>query len=400
MRTDMSTPTVVIESCAPETANEQVHLMVGEMLAKLPGIDQKLKDAKRIFIKLNLGVKGCELYKNRPIAYTDPAVYEGLAIFLQSRTSAVIMAGDGTDTQTPAEAARLYGHMAVVEKYGHQFVDLNTPPFARFAVPKPKMFQWYEMSAQLLDVDLWISVAKMKSHSLCGISLSLKNLFGLPPNEVYGTPRFALHSPIRLPNILVDLGQLCTPAIGLIDGLIGENFSEWGGDPVSCGVLLAGDNLVATDAVAAHFMGVDPQAGFGTPPFIQGENHLKTASENGLGPTSLDAIQLIGSLPEWRKPFSVAGGSEAERIAQAARETADNRKNARYYFQNRADFAQKYRDEIIFLSNGNVFFHEKPGAAFFDRAFEALNGAKLGLYEVFSKLVEAEEAELSAPYEG
>ena len=165
----MPSPTVVIESCAPQTANEQVHSQVVEMLTKLPRIDEKLNNAKRIFIKLNLGVQDCGLYLDRPIAYTDPAVYEGLAIFLQGRTGAEILAGDGTDGLTPTESAHQHGHMAIVEKYGHRFVDLNQPPSVRFTVPCPVMFKWYEMSAELQEVDLWISVAKMKSHSLCGI---------------------------------------------------------------------------------------------------------------------------------------------------------------------------------------------------------------------------------------
>ncbi len=59
----------------------------------------------------------------------------------------------------------------------------------------------------------------MKSHHLCGVSLTLKNLLGLPANRVYGSPRFALHSPVRLPRILSDLAQICTPSIGLIDGI-------------------------------------------------------------------------------------------------------------------------------------------------------------------------------------
>ena len=55
------------------------------------------------------------------------------------------------------------------------------------------------------------------------------------------------------------MAQICTPSIGLIDGIIGEKYHEWGGDPVSSGILIAGNNLVATDAVGARFMGVDPQ---------------------------------------------------------------------------------------------------------------------------------------------
>ncbi|MBN1813050.1 MAG: DUF362 domain-containing protein, partial [Anaerolineae bacterium] len=141
-------------------------------------LDERLKQAKRIFIKLNLGVKGCQTYKNRPIEYTDPAVFDGVATFLQRKTTAEVLVGDGTDSMTPADAARERGHMAVVEKMGYQFVDLHQPPYARFDISKPTMFRWYDLSAALQDVDLFISIAKMKAHHLCGVTLTMKNLYG------------------------------------------------------------------------------------------------------------------------------------------------------------------------------------------------------------------------------
>ena len=143
----MKKATVVIERCEAKTANEEVITKVGEMLSQLPGIDDRLKQAKRIFIKLNLGVPGCTTYRNRPIDYTDPAVYEGVAAFLEGKTTCHHLAGDGTDGNTPTEAARQRGHMEVAEKYNHQFVNLHQPPFKRFAISKPAMFRWYDLSA-------------------------------------------------------------------------------------------------------------------------------------------------------------------------------------------------------------------------------------------------------------
>ena len=63
--------TVVIENCNPQTENEKVYSQIVEMLAKLPDIDERLRRARRIFIKLSLGIRDCQLYMNRPIAYTS-----------------------------------------------------------------------------------------------------------------------------------------------------------------------------------------------------------------------------------------------------------------------------------------------------------------------------------------
>ena len=159
----MSLHTVVIESCRPETANEEVALRVAGMLGQLPGIDARLAAAKRIFVKLNLGLQVASYYKGRPIDYTDPAVFQGLADYMCGRTDAVVLVGDGSLAVNAARAAEERGHMAVVRRAGFQFLDLNEPPFARFDVPNPTIFRWYDLSAALQGVDLCISVAKMKA---------------------------------------------------------------------------------------------------------------------------------------------------------------------------------------------------------------------------------------------
>ena len=45
----------------------------------------------------------------------------------------------------------------------------------------------------VLDADLIVSVAKMKTHHWAGATLSLKNLFGTLPGICYGWPKNELH---------------------------------------------------------------------------------------------------------------------------------------------------------------------------------------------------------------
>ncbi len=393
--------TVVIERCDPKSPDGEIRDKVVAMLSKLPNIDARLGRAHRIFVKVNIGLRQAPTYLGRPFDHVDPAVFDGLASFLHERTDAHVLVGDGCDGIAPAEAARQHGHMAIIDEVGFRFLDLHQPPYARFAVPQPAMFRWYDLSAALEEVDLVISVAKMKAHHLCGLTLTMKNLFGLPPGPIYGSPRAALHSQIRLPGILADLSQLFPPEICLIDGVVGCNFQEWssqGGDPVSSGILIAGNNPVATDATGARFMGIDPAATLGTAPFLRAENHVKLAAGLGLGSFETADIDLVGDMPIEHKPFSVSGASEAEVYAREDQYRHAVCRSAQQYFADRDRFVRDYQDQIVLFGNDRVLYHA-PAAEFAFQAFgKALGAEGLGLYEGFLKLVQAEEAELSAPY--
>lgn len=396
----MARHTVVIEPCAPQASNEEVSAKVVDMLGQLPGIDERLGRAKRIFIKPNIGISKAPSYLGRPFDCVDSAVFAGLAAFLRDRTDAHVLVGDGCDGIAPTDAARERGHMAIIEEAGFQFVNLHQPPHTRFAVPDPAMFRWYELSSALQDVDLFVSLAKMKSHHLCGVTLTMKNLFGLPPGPVYGSPRGTLHSAIRLPRILADLNQLFTPDICLIDGIVGCNYGEWHGmgDPVSPGILIAGDNPVATDATAARFMGADPTAPRGMPPFLRADNHIRLASDLGLGSIQRADIDLIGEMPADRKPFSVSGAAEPETVTQAERARGEVCRMAQRYFDDRERYAEQYMDQVVMMGKDKVLLHAPIAEISAQTVFGTLAAEGVEFYEAFFKLVQAEEAELREPY--
>jgi uncharacterized protein (DUF362 family) len=60
------------------------------------------------------------------------------------------------------------------------------------------------------------------------------------------------------------------------------------------GVLIAGKEPLAADAVAAAVMGFDPTAHYPTAPFLRGDNHLNLAYGLGLGTNRLGEIGVVG----------------------------------------------------------------------------------------------------------
>ena len=79
----------------------------------------------------------------------------------------------------------------------------------------------------------------------------------------------------------------------VIDGIIGgENKGPLVPDPKASGVLLAGENLLATDLVAARLMGFDPMK-------MRMYSFLLKECDRDYGIRTLDEIEVVASLPEW-----------------------------------------------------------------------------------------------------
>jgi uncharacterized protein (DUF362 family) len=392
---------VVVEPCRPPLSDGEVAARVGEVLARLPGLAERLARAERIFIKVNLGSGPPPRHMGRATDYVDPAVFRGLAIYLRRHSGAEVLVGDAPGGPAPERTARERGHLTVMDEAGFQFVNLHRPPYARYDVPRPVMFRYYELAQTLREVDLFISLQKIKAHHLCGLSLSIKNLFGLPPGPVYGEPRAALHSPVRLPRILADLAQLFPPSLSLLDGIVGCNKAEWvnmGGEPLVTGLLIAGDNAVATDAVAARCMGVDPLSSWGRPPFVRTESHVALAAELGLGPASLEKIQLMGEIPQARTPYNVLDATDPQLHARMRRQREALCRMARHYFGQRERYVQRYSGQIIALARDRLLFHAPPDQLDAHPLFETCSVDGIPLYETFVKLVRPEEDELQEPY--
>ena len=207
-----------------------------------------------------------------------------------------------------------YGFTEIAKDTGATIVDLtDAEPYKDFVEVKstdnPFVYDKFKFNPILTELDAFVSVSKMKCHNIAGVTHTMKNLFGLVPYRFYTLNsgdryRSAFHGQTtetskRVPQVIMDLNRTRPVNLSLIDGILAAEGGEgpwiqWFG-PVKPGVLLAGKDPVATDAVATAAMGFDPAANYPDEPFVHGQNHLNMAAELGLGTNKLSEIKVVGA---------------------------------------------------------------------------------------------------------
>ena len=133
-----------------------------------------------------------------------------------------------------------------------------------------------------------VSAAKLKTHMATKVTLGMKNMFGLLPDKFKG--KYHMNG---ISKVIVDINTVIKPALTVIDGFVAmEGRGPSDGDPVKMDLIIAGKDVVATDATAARVMGFDPME----------ISHIRTAYKKGLG--NIDNIEIVGSkLEEVRREF-------------------------------------------------------------------------------------------------
>jgi len=292
-----------------------VRRAVRDLLDSLGGLAGVVHSGSRVAIKVNLtggsffsppaGLSATESYM------THPEVVRALGELLRDAGARELFI---VEALFDDDSFRRYGYEEVARSLGASPVDLNRPdPYGDFAsLPVGQgAFIYEQISAHRLlqEVDAFVSVAKMKAHCRCGVTLALKNLVGIVPATHYRLSeqdwhRSALHGPTddvtrsRLPRAVVDLCRARPIHLALSDGIRtgqGGEVPRGSFAPLAPGVLVAGRDPVAADAVATAVMGFDPAAAYPNPPFVNADNHLELAHSMGLGTNRLQEIAVIGA---------------------------------------------------------------------------------------------------------
>jgi uncharacterized protein (DUF362 family) len=208
----------------------------------------------------------------------------------------------------------------------------NAKKYSRFVPPNGGyMFKSYDLNHSYEDCDVFVSVAKLKEHATCGVTLSMKNCFGITPATIYGDgagkdeptefpqggrgiihvgnrmpaghqendPKSPREGGYRVPRVVADLVAARPIHLAIIDGIATMSHGEgpWipGCNAVKPGLLVAGTNCVCTDAVATALMGFDPTTDRGIAPFETCDSHLRLAEKFGVGSCDLKRIEVVGA---------------------------------------------------------------------------------------------------------
>ena len=206
--------------------------------------------------------------------------------------------------------------------------------YARMVVPHGGyIFPAFDLNHSYRDCDVFVSVAKAKEHATAGITLSMKNCFGLTPATIYGVgagvdepselpkggrtpvhtgyrqpsksappekdPSSPREDTYRVPRAVVDLVSARPIHLAVVECVKTMTGGEgpWisGCAPASPGFIAVGMNPVTTDAVCMAAMGFDPKADRGTPPFEVCDSTLGLAVAVGLGTRDLKDIEVLGT---------------------------------------------------------------------------------------------------------
>jgi uncharacterized protein (DUF362 family) len=110
----------------------------------------------------------------------------------------------------------------------------------------------------ILGADFLVSMPKVKTHHWSGVTLSMKNMFGVVPGNKYGWPKNILHWHGIQESIL----DLCaTVPIHFVIGdaiVCMEGNGPLNGSPRHLGSVVLADDPVAADATCARLMGFEP----------------------------------------------------------------------------------------------------------------------------------------------
>jgi uncharacterized protein (DUF362 family) len=195
------------------------------------------------------------------VVNTHPAVIAAAReTFLRLGADKVFI-GDGPaterDTIAVLESLKLREYVGPLSGI---FVDLNLDDVERVRLKThaSRLKELY-LPKTVLGVDFLVSLPKLKSHHWAGVTLSLKNMFGVVPGGCYGWPKNVLHW-AGIDNSVLDINAIVRPDFAIVDGIVGmEGNGPIQGMPKPCGVLILGDDPVAVDATGARVMGLLPE---------------------------------------------------------------------------------------------------------------------------------------------
>lgn len=274
--------------------------IVKDGLAEL-GLGRRELAGKRVLLKPNL----VETSLGRAQINTHPAVVRAVAEALRALGAATVAVGEGPghrrDTLLVLDESG-FAEILAVDRL--RFVDINRQPgFAVANAGKRSGLLRLTLPAILAETDLVVSIAKLKTHHWAGVTLTMKNLFGLMPGSYYGWPKNVLHY-AGLQESILDIAATIRPGLAIVDGIVGmEGDGPILGEARSAGVLLFGTNPTATDATAARVMGVDPMA----------VRYLAEA-DGWLGPVAESGIVQTGeTIAAVRTPFRLVESIPAQK---------------------------------------------------------------------------------------
>lgn len=253
-------------------------------------------EGRRPVIKVNF------VSTHNPLSATHPDAVRGIVEFLRDRGEKDIAVAEGATIGNTSRGFREYGYEALAKDYDLQLIDLNDPDsFKVVYVIHPDMKPHPVKLAQtMVDPNNYIiSVTRMKTHLLVGVTLTAKNVI---MGGIMVMDKNRLH-PTQAGNRVLDYNLFTVMQhlhidLGVLDGFEGmEGNGPVEGDPIEHHLALSGTDYLAVDRVGTEVMGID----------FDDIRYLNYLWDGGFGEGDLSKIEVIGeTIESCRKQYKMS----------------------------------------------------------------------------------------------
>lgn len=242
----------------------------------LGGIGRFVKSGDDVILKPNI----CNAYYGQDYASTtNPDVLGALVSMCLAAGAAKVRVMDLPFAGTAAEAYKISGIRAAVERAGGQMEVMSMAKYADYKFPSARDIKSWKVYPDILKANVLINVPIAKTHDAATLTLAMKNLMGIVLN------RASLH--LSLHQRIADLSTLIKPTLNIVDGVrvLMKNGPTGGSlDYVARkDTIIASTDIVAVDAYAT-------QAFFNKKPEQIG--YVRIGAEMGLGRMDLANLKI------------------------------------------------------------------------------------------------------------
>ena len=271
-------PQVAIVRCN-SYERENAYQKVKESVDLLGGMKRFINDGDTVLLKPNLlSAKPKEM-----AVTTHPSFISAVARLVQE-AGGIPCIGDSPGFGSLKRVAEKSGIREVADQMGIKLVAFDES--VDLKNERGHVFKRFEIAKAFQKADAVINLPKLKTHGQMVLTLSVKNNFGF----IVGKEKAKWHLKAgtdvnHFAQMLLDLYLLIQPGLTIMDGIIGmEGDGPGSGDPRETGVIFAGIDCVAIDAVAGRFLGVKSDRVHTT----------RVARQMGIGQADINRIEILG----------------------------------------------------------------------------------------------------------
>ena len=264
-----------------------VEAAVRNSLEPFGGMGAFVKPGQKVLLKVNLVAPS-----SPPLAVTTHPEVLRAVIRLVKEAGGIAFVGDGPGVGDTETAARVSGLTEVIDAEGASLLPFND--VAIYENLDNTIIKKLALTAHLKNMDVLITLPKLKTHCQMAFTGALKNQFGLIPGAAKGQFHFRFQNRASLADLMIDINRTAHTALAIMDGIVGmEGPGPSGGTPRQIGAIISGPDLAAVDTVACDIIGLSPEE---VPVSI-------AARRANYGATRLQDIEVFGaSLEQLRIP--------------------------------------------------------------------------------------------------